>query len=64
LGVFHTTIGLMALPASLAAGFLWQNVAPSATFICGGVLGFISIFLFVIFRSNFEASKAAISKES
>lgn len=60
LGAFHTTIGLMALPASLAAGFLWENVAPSATFICGGVLGFISIFLFVIFRSSFEASKAAV----
>ncbi len=27
LGAFHTTIGLMALPASLVAGFLWQTVA-------------------------------------
>jgi MFS family permease len=64
LGAFHTTIGLMALPASLAAGFLWQSVVPSATFIYGGVLGFISVLLLVIFRSNFEVSKAVISKES
>jgi len=64
LGAFHTTMGLMALPASLVAGFLWQSVALSATFIYGGVLGFISVLLLVIFRSNFEVSKAAVSKAS
>jgi MFS family permease len=46
LGAFHTTMGLMALPASLVAGFLWQT-APSATFIYGGTVSLVSIALFV-----------------
>lgn len=46
LGAFHTTIGLMALPASIIAGLLWQ-VAPNATFIYGGTVGLASIVLFV-----------------
>jgi MFS family permease len=50
LGALHTTIGLMALPASLIAGFLWQNIAPEVTFIYGSTLGFISVLLFVAFR--------------
>ncbi len=54
LGTFHATIGLMALPASLIAGFLWQNIAPNVTFIYGSVLGFISVFLFIAFRSYFS----------
>jgi len=49
LGTFHTTIGLMALPASLIAGLLWQNIGPNATFIYGGTLGFTSVFLFFVF---------------
>jgi MFS family permease len=52
LGVFHMTMGLMALPASLAAGALWQKVAPSATFIYGGVLGLVSVLLLAIFMSS------------
>lgn len=46
LGAFHTTIGLMALPASIIAGLLWQ-IAPTATFIYGGTVGLASIVLFV-----------------
>jgi MFS family permease len=52
LGVFHMTMGLMALPASLAAGVLWQNVAPSATFIYGGILGLVSVLLLAIFMGS------------
>ena len=50
LGTLHTMTGLMALPASLIAGFLWQNTAPKVTFIYGGTLGFISVLLFIAFR--------------
>jgi MFS family permease len=53
LGTFHTTIGLMALPASLIAGFLWQNIGPSVTFIYGSALGLISVFLFIAFKGYF-----------
>jgi len=59
LGTFHTTIGLMALPASLMAGFLWQSIAPAMTFIYGSILGFISVLLFIAFRGYFRVSKEA-----
>lgn len=51
LGTFHTTIGLVALPASLIAGFLWQ-VAPSMTFIYGSVVSMFSVVLFLVFRNR------------
>jgi hypothetical protein len=43
-GVYNATIGLMALPASLLAGVLWQGVGswagfgPAAPFIAGAIL--------------------------
>jgi MFS family permease len=53
LGTFHTTTGLVALPASLMAGFLWQ-INPSMTFIYGAVVSFISVILFFAFRNYFR----------
>mgnify|MGYP001047342319 CR=1 FL=1 len=53
LGTFHTTTGLMALPASLIAGFLWQNISPEITFIYGSIPGFISVLLFIAFGNYF-----------
>lgn len=60
LGVFHTTIGLAALPASLAAGFLWERFTPATTFIYGGTVGLVSVLLFVTFRPYFLAQKAGL----
>ena len=57
LGTFHATIGLMALPASLIAGLLWQNIAPEITFIYGSITGLISVLLFVAFGNYFSAPK-------
>jgi len=48
LGTFHTTIGLVALPASLVAGFLWQ-ITPGITFIYGSIVSIISVALFIKF---------------
>ncbi|MFH1624830.1 MAG: MFS transporter [Pseudomonadota bacterium] len=53
LGTFHTAVGLAALPASLIAGFLWQSISPSITFVYGSVLSIISVVLFVAFRNCF-----------
>ena len=53
LGTFHTSIGLTALPASLIAGFLWQNISPNATFVYGTIVSAISIVLFILFKNNF-----------
>ena len=57
LGTFHTIIGLVALPASLIAGLLWQNIAPAAAFIYGSVVSIISVVLFFIFGSYFKNGK-------
>ena len=58
LGAFHTTIGLMAFPASMIAGFLWQHVGPATTFIYGGIVGVLSIVLFLVFGSYLGTTKA------
>lgn len=47
-GFYNATVGLMALPASLMAGILWQGIGswagfgPSAPFIAGAVLALLS----------------------
>jgi MFS family permease len=59
LGTYHTMIGLAALPASVAAGFLWEHVSPAATFIFGGTVAMVAVvlFLFIIFRTRFTAGQ-------
>jgi len=42
LGVFHTAIGLVALPGGYIAGLLWDKVSPEATFGYGLILAIIS----------------------
>nr|AAU83305.1 hypothetical protein GZ27E6_27 [uncultured archaeon GZfos27E6] len=54
LGTFHTMIGLVALPASVTAGLLWQVISPNATFIYGSVISFSAVILFLIFRDYFK----------
>jgi len=56
LGTFHTAIGLVALPASVTAGLLWQAISPNATFIYGSVISFIAVILFLIFTDYFNKS--------
>lgn len=51
-GIYNATIGLMALPASVAAGLLWQGAfgwqgfGPSAPFFFGASLALIAVVLF------------------
>jgi MFS family permease len=42
LGLHAAIVGIGLLPASVIAGFLWSWLGPSAPFIFGGVLGFIT----------------------
>jgi len=49
LGLHSAIVGTGLLPASVIAGFLWQRLGPSAPFLFGGVLAFItSVTVFVI----------------
>ena len=53
LGTFHTINGLIALPASLLAGYLWQ-INPTITFVYGFAISIISVILFIVFRNYFK----------
>lgn len=50
-GVYNAAVGLMALPASLLAGILWQGIGewsgfgPSAPFVAGAVLALTAMLL-------------------
>jgi MFS family permease len=51
LGLHAAIVGIGLLPASVIAGFLWTWLGPSAPFLFGGVLGFITcVGVFVILR--------------
>jgi len=53
-GVFNAAVGIMAFPASLAAGILWQGAGrwtgwgPGAPFLFGAVLSLLAIILLFI----------------
>ena len=57
LGTFHTVTGLAALPASFAAGVLWEHVSPVATFVFGGVTALVAVVVFLVFRKSFVGFK-------
>lgn len=46
-GIYNFGVGIMALPASLIAGFLYQYIAPKALFYLGGIVALISSFLII-----------------
>lgn len=47
-GVYNAVVGLMAFPASLLAGILWQGIGPGAPFVAGAVLALIAVGLLVV----------------
>ena len=54
LGTFHTLIGIIALPASLIAGFLWAlTPTHSLTFLFGSSVSLIASILFLMLRRYF-----------
>jgi MFS family permease len=42
-GLFNGVVGLMALPASLIAGWMWDAISPAATFYFGAGLSFLAM---------------------
>lgn len=52
LGIFHTAIGLVALPGGFIAGLLWDKISPESTFAYGFVLSIISIGLFIFVKDK------------
>lgn len=50
LGAFHTCIGIGALTGSVIAGILWTYISPSASFVFGAGMAFISVGMLVLLR--------------
>ncbi len=46
-GIYHTVIGLAALPSSIIGGALWQNIGSQALFVYGAAMSLLSCILFV-----------------
>ena len=44
-GIYNGVVGLMAFPASLLAGILWQGIGPGAPFVAGAILALVAVFL-------------------
>jgi len=50
LGVFHASIGLVALPGGMIAGMLWDTFGPGMTFMYGSVLAMAALFMFTFVK--------------
>jgi len=54
LGLYHTCVGVAALPAGLLFGFLWQRFSSQTAFIFGAAVAAVSgLLLFALWRKNF-----------
>ncbi len=48
-GTYYFVIGVVAFPASLIAGTLWQTVGPTFAFLYGAVMAFLAILVISFF---------------
>jgi MFS family permease len=56
LGTFHTATGLIALPAGIIAGFLWDTFSPQATFIFALCLALCSLLMFAFVKNTKQSN--------
>lgn len=59
LETFHTATGLIALPAGIIAGTLWNTISPEATFLFAFILSIFSFLLFA-FVKNTKQTNASL----
>nr|WP_253719006.1 hypothetical protein [Thermus scotoductus] len=45
IGLYHTVVGILLLPASLIFGFLWQSYGPELAFGVGAGLALLALLL-------------------
>lgn len=45
-GIYYTVSGLMLLPASIIAGYLWDNIGPGTTFLYGSAMSIVAAIIF------------------
>uniref|UniRef100_A0A7C3MLG9 MFS transporter n=1 Tax=Dictyoglomus thermophilum TaxID=14 RepID=A0A7C3MLG9_DICTH len=49
-GLYNASVGLLAIPASFIAGYLWDKISPSMPFYFGAMCSFIAIILITLFK--------------
>lgn len=59
LGTFHTATGLIALPAGVIAGTLWDTISPEATFLFAVGLSLCSLLLFIFVKNTKQTSTSS-----
>jgi MFS family permease len=52
LGIYHASAGIAALPASLAAGILWDQFTPGTPFLVAGILALCAFILMLPLSLN------------
>ncbi|MDE2001177.1 MAG: MFS transporter [Patescibacteria group bacterium] len=58
-GIFNSVIGVVSLPASMIAGWLWDTYNPGAPFYFGAVMaGLAAILLLLFTRMHYTGEKA------
>ncbi len=59
-GIYNAVIGLIALPAGIMAGFLWDNVSSSAPFLFGSLMATLAVISLVLFvKFSYQKQTAA-----
>ena len=56
-GIYNSLIGLITLPASLIAGFLWDRINPSAPFLFGSGIAFLAVICLLIFERVYRINR-------
>ncbi len=59
MGLFHMTVGLVALPASLMAGWLYSHVSPAAPFYAGASTAALAALLLLSMNRSSMATGAS-----
>jgi len=56
-GTYYFVIGVVALPASLVAGTLWQTIGPTFAFLYGAAMAVIAIIIISVFVTGGQQEK-------
>lgn len=51
-GLYNASMGLLAIPASFIAGYLWDNVSPAAPFYFGAICSLVAVILITLILSS------------
>lgn len=54
IGAFNTSVGIIALPASMIAGFFWDKISFQAPFIFGFLISLSASIIFLVFIKKFR----------